>query len=947
MVSMILIFRNKLKFLLAILIHFILVNGYAQTSTISGRVIDSETNEGLPYANVFINQSTLGTATDENGNFSLLKIPYGVNELVVSYIGYTSYSTKVKSGPENIKYLEIRLVPTDAQLSEVQIKGERDKEWQANLKKFETIFLGTTAFAKSCEILNPWVLEFNADVNNTFYATASQPLEILNLALGYKIFYYLTGFISTKDAYNILGKIRFEELVTTDEKQALTWQQNRITAYLGSYRHLFKAIIEGRTKEEGFALYYHTANTSLVSRTDQSTTFASLLGNSIKQYTTDDIVKKELPNEEYQLQLSPKTEVHYTKLYSVKRVYKDISFPVSWLEIKDGMLHVAKNGVVLTPAKLIVSGGMYDLRMANLLPENYSQNDKVNIDKQVDYTLDKMIALQEKVYLHTDKEYYYPGETIWFKAYINYRSPEIMDSLSRVLYVELIGPDKNIISTQFIKIKNGMANGGFTISNQSSIGAYFIRSYTQWMLNYKSEGLFIKQLPVLNFSDRPVARDGLFAFDTTQLSIVTKKKTFEPRDKIDLEVTIKSDNPQHKLASLSVAVTDIDQVVNVPELTDIKRQFEFSNQPKITLPFQYEIEFGISLKGQHFDKKGKPEKASLLIMCKDYRNSKILDTNNEGTFWVTGFDIIDSTEVNFNYIKSIGKIGQIKLAPRLIPPLENLDSKLFFELEKRIPYKVRPIPDSTGKARLLKEVTIKASRMERSNEALAAAKVYGKAEITVLGADLFKSSTTSLADALRGRVPGFNILYNGANKFIRLGPKASFTGPDKTEPLLIIDGLQMAPGGVLSVYEQLQQISTVLVDRVDVIRFGGSAIYGSRGGNGVIIVYTKGGEFSFDQTNPNSNLKSKGLIKTYTILGYTPALSVLFPDYAKNEVLTKVVYDDRSTVYWNPLLETNDEGIAKFSFYAADLSTQYKVSIEGITTTGVPLRGVIYLLVKK
>lgn len=781
------------------------------------------------------------------------------------------------------------------------------------------------------------------------YASASQPLEILNLAIGYKVTYYLTGFISTSETYNIKGQIRFEELVTTDDKQALTWQQNRATAYLGSYRHLFKAILEGRTKEEGFALYYHTGNTSLVSRADQSKTFTSLLGNSIKQYAVGEIVKKDLPNEEYQLQLSPKTEVHYTKSFSGKRVYSDVTFPVSWLEVRDGMLRVARNGVVLTPANLVVSGVMYDMRVANLLPENYNHGDKVNLDKEVEYTVDKMIDFQEKVYLQTNKAYYYPGEEIWFKAFLNYRSPEIMDSLSRVLYVELIGPEMNIITKQVLKIQNGMANGGFTLSNQLVAGDYFIRSYTQWMLNYKSEGLFVKHLPVLSFSDRPAARYELIAFDTTQLSIVANKETFELRDKIEVEVIVKSDNPQDKLASLSVSVTDVEQVVNVPEFTDIKKHFDFSDyQPEVMLPFQNAIESGISLTGQHFDHKGKPEKASLLIMSTDYKNSKILDTNNDGTFWVTGFDFIDSTQINFQYLdKRKKKIGQIKLAANKTPALENLNNKLFFELEKSSPRR-KPISDSTDKARLLSEVTVTASRIERSKEALAAAKVYGKAEITVPGDALFRSSATSLADALRGRVPGFNVLYSGIGAaYVRLGPKSTFLGSDKTEPLLIIDGLQMAPGGLLTVYAQLEQISTVTVDRVDVIRFGGAAIYGSRGANGVIMVYTKGGEFSLDQTDASSKLKPKGLIKSKNIMGYTPALPILFPDYSASEVLTRTMYDFRSTLYWNPLLETDDKGLAKFSFYAADLSTRYKVSIEGITITGVPLKGVVYLTVKK
>jgi len=940
--------RYRLIVFLVILYHFILFNGYAQTSTINGRVIDSETNEGLPYANVFINLSTLGTATDENGNFNLLKIPYGVHELVVSYIGYTSYSTKIKTGPENLKYLEIRLVPKDAELSEVQVKGERDKEWQTNLKKFETIFLGTTTFAKSCEILNPWVLEFNADVNKAFYATASQPLEVQNLSLGYKIFYYLTGFISTNEAYNIRGQIRFEELVTTDEKQALTWQQNRATAYLGSYRHLFKAIIEGRTKEEGFALYYHTANTSLVSRADQSKTFASLLGNSIKQYTSDEIVRKELPNEEYQLQLSPKTEVHYTKSYSGKRVYSDVTFPVSWLEVRDGMLRVARNGVVLTPANMVVSGVMYDMRVANLLPENYSQNDKVNVDKQVDYTVDKMIALQEKVYLHTDKEYYYPGETIWFKAYMNYRSPEIMDSLSRVLYVELIDSSGKIIQTKVLPIEDGMASNAIVIDELQE-GNYYLRAYTNWMLNYDHKLIFVKVIPILDLHSQPelLRWDSISNAYNTELRLVTKNLVFKPRAEIHLDFELKDSIGNPILASLSISVTDTQKVINLPENNILSRNFLQRNDFNKSLIPTYPIESGISISGKYRDRKGKPHRTRLIIVMDDLSDMTIVETDSKGEFWTSGFQFNDSSKVGFiSTDKRKHLSGSVLLSLRETPPFSIPIAGQRFKLKKlEFPQRSKLSTSLTKDARLLNEVTIKGKKIV---EPQGITKIYAKSDFEIKGKALAQSSRSSLVDALRGRIPGMTVVLskegNSYRNRIRLGGTSNFIGAQSTEPLLIIDGLQMAPDfgnpNLPTVHDQLMQINPTIVDNVEVIKYGGAAMYGSRGSNGVISINTT--RFDLQQgISPNKASENIYFDKT-TVLGYSQNVEFTAPDYST--LIDNGFPDNRTTIYWNPYITTDIiDGSANISFFSADMPSEYAVSVKGIDSTGKPISGVFMI----
>ena len=64
------------------------------TGKIKGLVLDKETNSPIIGANVFLESTTLGTVTDENGNYFIINVPPGVYTLRVSYIGYSTVIIK-------------------------------------------------------------------------------------------------------------------------------------------------------------------------------------------------------------------------------------------------------------------------------------------------------------------------------------------------------------------------------------------------------------------------------------------------------------------------------------------------------------------------------------------------------------------------------------------------------------------------------------------------------------------------------------------------------------------------------------------------------------------------------------------------------------------------------------------------------------------------------------
>jgi hypothetical protein len=103
----------------------------------------------------------------------------------------------------------------------------------------------------------------------------------------------------------------------------------------------------------------------------------------------------------------------------------------------------------------------------------------------------------EKVYLHTDRTYYYPGDDIWFKAYLIDAYYRMLSSHSENLHVELISPSQEILSSRIIKIEGGLGNGDFKLPENLVAGKYRIRAYTNYMRNYTDQVFFNKEINII------------------------------------------------------------------------------------------------------------------------------------------------------------------------------------------------------------------------------------------------------------------------------------------------------------------------------------------------------------------------------------------------------------------------------------------------------------------
>ncbi|WP_106828688.1 DUF5686 and carboxypeptidase-like regulatory domain-containing protein [Parabacteroides pacaensis] len=100
--------------------------GIAQSiTTAQGVVKDSITGEPISYASVLFKKSTIGTMTDDNGEFSL-ENNKGFTTLEITCLGYNKKQIDLKPGSKNIN-LEVLLKPTSFAIQEVIIKPKKEK----------------------------------------------------------------------------------------------------------------------------------------------------------------------------------------------------------------------------------------------------------------------------------------------------------------------------------------------------------------------------------------------------------------------------------------------------------------------------------------------------------------------------------------------------------------------------------------------------------------------------------------------------------------------------------------------------------------------------------------------------------------------------------------------------------------------------------------------------
>ena len=113
------------RFILSSMVLAILIPGLAlaQTGTIKGKVVDANTGDPLPGANVLVQGMEVGAATDVDGTYRITGVPAGTHSVVARFIGYKTSIQRVTVGGGQTVELNFELQETVLQLDEIVVTG--------------------------------------------------------------------------------------------------------------------------------------------------------------------------------------------------------------------------------------------------------------------------------------------------------------------------------------------------------------------------------------------------------------------------------------------------------------------------------------------------------------------------------------------------------------------------------------------------------------------------------------------------------------------------------------------------------------------------------------------------------------------------------------------------------------------------------------------------------
>lgn len=111
---------------------------------------------------------------------------------------------------------------------------------------------------------------------------------------------------------------------------------------------------------------------------------------------------------------------------------------------------------------------------------------------------------KEKLYLHLDKPFYGAGEKIWFKGYLVNATTHQDNSQSNFIITELINRSDSIVERKKIRRDSLGFHNAFALPATLPAGDYYLRGYSNWMLNEDPDFFFSRNIKIGNSIDNTI-----------------------------------------------------------------------------------------------------------------------------------------------------------------------------------------------------------------------------------------------------------------------------------------------------------------------------------------------------------------------------------------------------------------------------------------------------------
>ena len=551
----------------------ITVNGYSQNIAaaqqeryVSGRITDAENAEPITGASVFFDNTTAGISTDLEGRYRL-KIPgEGSYRLTISHVGYqTAFMDIVPGTASTVFDAALQANQMEEVTVSVRVRFRRN-----DINLFWRTILGKNPSRRTIQATNPETVYYYYNPETQILkVTCREPLQIVNYETGYHIHYVLNRF--THDYNTGITdwdyQSAFTELQPDNLRQKDNWDKSRKSVYDISLTKFIKSLYNNSLMDDGFVLADINRNS------DPDVPYRLSLLNG------DDFLFTVAPDKSKTMRMNrlvllvcygrPVTHNDQANLLNSKQEAEQPALPARNIPVSMGKtidlnenkftpsdpqrmfgelldkhgkirnilqgdsIRIFPDGTftnTLSMGSVNNSGSLMGLSMR--LPIEYATETLTSPTMQealADNAFDfndiahhfahqLSVFPQEKIHLHTDRNFYVPGERIWFKAYITDAASHQPASESRYLYAELIDPRDSLVNRVMIRPENDMFHGHLFLSEIIPEGNYTLRAYTRYMENLGDDYFFKKNIRIGNLSSETenVGSSGIGGHDTVR-----------------------------------------------------------------------------------------------------------------------------------------------------------------------------------------------------------------------------------------------------------------------------------------------------------------------------------------------------------------------------------------------------------------------------------------------
>lgn len=447
-----------------------------------------------------------------------------------------------------------------------------------------------------------------------------------------------------------------------------------------------------------------------------------------------------------------------------------------------------------------------------------------------------------------------------------------------------------------------------------------------------------------------------------QVQLIADKLSYVAREKVQLSVQVADETNKPQVASFYVEVKDVSRAsspVNTASPDSIPSSTTERDWWLLTRdgsPYKEMAQSvpgiqpeGISekedslfyIQGKIQDARGRPMVDKIITIYGDGKNKIFLtdttDASGRFSFPFSAYD--EGTRVSLQTTDLWGALEPAKMKLDTLWRFPSVATPS--HLKRRFPFEVL---DTIRKA-LVVQLAKDTALVRKGKEWLADVTVKGiirkdpgydeKKRISqfshlITGDALRRFGGNDVGNALF-RVAGIHL----RNGFVTVRGGNSFKLGPSTEPMIVMDGVPIPIdttgsndiGEASPVLGYLRRLSAETIDFMEVLTGAEAAIYGVRGGNGVIALHTKN---RLDAVDPNMVTGIRNLI----LKGFHVPEVFAQPDYSLRENKLSKLPDVRSIIYWNGDLVTDATGKATITFYTADAPATYAVTLAGITANG-------------